>query len=50
VYWGAKLPDSFRTYATPPVDAENGDAARSPLPTIDPHWFPAGAPRCDSLS
>jgi catechol 2,3-dioxygenase len=37
VYWGAKLPESFSTYATPQVQAENGNAARRELPTIDPY-------------
>jgi catechol 2,3-dioxygenase len=34
VYWGARLPESFATYATPPVSAEQNAAARK-FPVID---------------
>ena len=36
-YWGAKLPDSFMTYATPPLGADAADPAQPALPIIDPH-------------
>jgi catechol 2,3-dioxygenase len=35
VYWGQKLPDSFRTYATPVDDGGEATADR-PMPVIDP--------------
>jgi catechol 2,3-dioxygenase len=37
VYWGAKLPDSFRTYATPPQAPKTAQPAEQDLPTIDPY-------------
>jgi catechol 2,3-dioxygenase len=37
VYWGARLPDSFMTYATPPVVAEAHNQDELSVPTIDPH-------------
>jgi len=35
VYWGAPLPESFMTYATPPVDDAKAAPARD-LPPVDP--------------
>ena len=32
-YWGAKLPESFGTYATSPADV----APKVDVPVIDPH-------------
>ena len=37
VYWGAKLPDSFLNYATPPVPSDPAHAAlAAEIPVIDP--------------
>ncbi len=37
IYWGAKLPDSFLNYATPPVAADPEHAAlAAEMPVIDP--------------
>jgi catechol 2,3-dioxygenase len=37
VYWGAKLPDSFMTYVTPPRDTGAAGSQQQDIPTIDPH-------------
>lgn len=37
VYWGAKLPESFMNYATPPQAGDASETSRPALPVIDPH-------------